>query len=92
MLDQEDDTELDDDWLTDYEQLPNFSKVRQKIVGKVKGSELPSVQRTQSYEEELVVRVRVPSRTERPPVIEPGTKGSHAIIGQAQNEGSRDSQ
>ena len=38
MLDQEDDPELDDEWLTAYEQLTRFSKAREKIVGRVKGS------------------------------------------------------
>ena len=39
MLDQEDDPELDDEWLTADEQLTRFSKDREKIVGRVKGSE-----------------------------------------------------
>ena len=39
-------------------------------------------------EEDLVVRERIPSRTERPSVREPGTNGNHAPIGQAQNYGS----
>ena len=39
MLDQEDDPELDDEWLTADEQLTRFSKPGQQIVGKVKGSE-----------------------------------------------------
>ena len=39
-------------------------------------------------EEDLVVRERVPIRTERPSVREPGTNGNHAPIGQAQNNGS----
>ena len=39
-------------------------------------------------EEDLAVRERVPSRTERPSFREPGTNGNHAPIGQAQNEGS----
>ena len=38
MLDQEDDPELDDEWLTDYEQLTRFSKAREQIVGRVKGT------------------------------------------------------
>ena len=38
-------------------------------------------------EEDLVVRDRVPSRTERPSVREPGTNGNHAPIGQAHNDG-----
>ena len=32
-------------------------------------------------EEDLVVRERVPSRTDRPSVREPGTNGNHAPIG-----------
>ena len=43
MLDQEDDQELEDEWLTADEQLTRFSKAREQIVGRVKGSELPSV-------------------------------------------------
>ena len=40
-----------------------------------------------STEEDLVVRERVPSRTERPSVIEPGTNGNHVPIFQAQKNG-----
>ena len=42
MLAQEDDPELDDEWLTAYEQVTRFRKPREKIVGRVKGSESPS--------------------------------------------------
>ena len=63
MLYQEDDPELDDEWLTYDEQLTRFSRARDKIVGRVKGSELPSVQGSQSSEEDLVVRERFPIRT-----------------------------
>ena len=66
MLDQEDDPELDDEWLTADEQLTRFRKAREKILGRVKGIESPSVQGPQSSEEELVLRERVPSRTEIP--------------------------
>ena len=83
MLDQEDDPELDDEWLTADEQLTRSSKAREKIVGRVKGTESPSVQGTQSSEEDLVVRERVPSWTEIPSVREPGTNRNHAPIGQA---------
>ena len=38
MLDQENDPELDNEWLTDDEQLTRFSKARKKILGKVKGT------------------------------------------------------
>ena len=60
MLDQEDDPELDDEWLTADEQLTRFSKAREKIVGRVKGTESPSVQGPQSSEEDLVVWKRTP--------------------------------
>ena len=49
---------------------------------------MPSVQGTQYSEEDLVVRKRVPIRTERPPVRETGTNGNHDPIGQAQDDGS----
>ena len=44
MLDQEDDPELDDEWLTTYEWLACLSKSRERIVGRVKGAESLSVQ------------------------------------------------
>ena len=88
MLDQEDDPELDDEWLTSNEQLTRFSKAREQIVVRVKGTESPSVQGPQSSEEYLVVRERVPSRNERPSIREPGTNRNHAPIGKAQNSGS----
>ena len=56
MLDQEDDPELDDEWLTADEQLTRFSKSREQIVGRVKVTESPSIQGPQSSEEDLVVR------------------------------------
>ena len=87
MLDQEYEPELDDQWLTVDDQLTRFSKARQKIVERVKVSELTSVKGTQSSEEDLVVRERVPSRTEIPSVREPGINGDHEPIGQAQNDG-----
>ena len=87
-LDQKYDPELDDEWLTADEQSTHFRKAREKIVGRVKGAESPSVQGPQSSEEDLVVRERVPSRTERPSVREPGINGNHAPIGQSQNNGS----
>ena len=88
MLDQEYDIELDDEWLTANEQLTRFSKAREQIIGGVKGTESPSVQGPQSSEADLVVRERVPSRTEIPSFRESGTNGNHAPIGQAQNSGS----
>ena len=84
MLDQEDDPELDYEWLTANEQLTCFRKDREQIVGRVKGTESPSVQGPQSSEEDLVVRERVPIRTERQAVREPGTNGNHAPVGQSQ--------
>ena len=50
MLDQEDDPELEDEWLTDDDRLTNFSKSREKIVVRVKGSESPYVQGNQVSE------------------------------------------
>ena len=44
MLDQEDDPELDDEWLTANEKLTYFSKAIKEIVERVKGSEYASVQ------------------------------------------------
>ena len=88
MLDQEDDPELDDEWLTADEQLTHFSKAREQIVGRVKGTELPSIQGPQYSDEDLVVRESVPSITEIPSFREPGTNGNHATIDQAQNSGS----
>ena len=38
MLDQEDDPDLDDEWLTADEQVTRFRKSREKIVGRVKGT------------------------------------------------------
>ena len=88
MLDQEDNPELDDEWLTADDQLTRFSKAREKIVRRVKGTESQFVQGPQSSEEDIVVREMVPSRTEIPSVREPDTNGNHASIGQAQNGGS----
>ena len=88
LLDQEDDPELYYEWLTADEQLTRFSKAREQIVGRVKGTESKYVQGPQSSEEYLVVRERVPSSTEIPSVRELGTNGNHAPIGQAQNSGS----
>ena len=50
MLDQEDDPYLDDKWLTSDECLTRFSKAIEKIVGRIKGSESPSVKGPQSSE------------------------------------------
>ena len=50
VLYQEDDPELDDAWLTADEQLTQFSKAREQILGRIKGSESPYVQGPQSSE------------------------------------------
>ena len=44
MLDQKDDLELDDEWLTTDEKLTRFSKAREQILGRVKGTESPYIQ------------------------------------------------
>ena len=51
---------------------------------------MPSIQGTQYYEEDLVLRDMVPSMNDRPSVREPGTNGNHALIGQAKNDGYSD--
>ena len=63
LLDQEDDPELDDEFLNADERLTSFSKAREKIMWRVNGEEFPSVQGARSSEEDLVVRERVPSMT-----------------------------
>ena len=88
MLDQEDYLELYDEWLTADERLTRFSKSREQILGRVKGTESPYVQGLQSSEGDLVVRERVTGKTERPSVNQPGTDGNHAPIGKAHNGGS----
>ena len=65
MLDQEYYPEFYGEWLFSNERLTRFRKSREKIVGIIKGSELPSVQGTQYYENDLVVRYMVTSRNER---------------------------
>ena len=49
---------------------------------------MPSVQVPQYFEEDLVVRERVPSRTKIPSFRETGTNGNNEPIGKAQNSGS----
>ena len=51
MLYQEEYPELDDEWLNANEWLTIFIKDREHILGRVKGSEFPSVQGTQYSEE-----------------------------------------
>ena len=69
--------------MTANDQLTRFSKAREKIVGRVKRSESPSIKGPQYSKEDLVVREKVPSRTERPSVREPGNNGNHAPIAQS---------
>ena len=76
--------------MTDDELLTRFRNPREPIVSRVKGAKSPSVQVPYSSEEDIVVRERVPIRNQRPEVIEPGTNGNHAPIGQAQNNGYSD--
>ena len=52
--------------MNDDYKLTNFRKSRDRIVGRYKISELPSVHVPRSTEEDLVVRERVPIRTEIP--------------------------
>ena len=63
MLDQEDDPKLDDYWLTADKRLTGFRKYIEQIIGRVKGAESIYVQGCKSYEEEIVIRERVTSRT-----------------------------
>ena len=39
MLDEEDDPDLDDEWLTDVERLKRFRKSRERIIGGLKVEE-----------------------------------------------------
>ena len=83
MLDQEDYTEFDDEWLTSNERLTCFSKTRDQIVGRGKGAESPYVQGHQYSEEELVVREKVTRRTERLSIRKYGTNGNNVTIGKS---------
>ena len=58
MLDKEYDPELDAECLTANERLTCLSKVIERILGRVKLSESPSVQGTKNSEEDIVVRER----------------------------------
>ena len=73
--------------MNDDERLTRFIKDIEQIVGRVKAAESPYVQGSQTYEEDLVVRARVSSRTKRPSVREPGTNRNHTPIGQEHNDG-----
>ena len=63
MLDQKNNPKLDDKWLDDDEQLKCYIIDREKILGRVKGSEIPPFKGYKYYHYYLVVRVRVTSRT-----------------------------
>ena len=69
--------------MTAYDQLTRFRKDREKIVWRIKGTESPYVQGPQYSEEDLVVRERVPSKTEIQSVREPVTNVNHAPIVQS---------
>ena len=88
VLNQENDLELDDKWLTANEWLTSFRRDRELVVVRFKVSEFPSVKGPQYYEEDLVVRERVPSRTEMPSSNEPGIYGDHIPIGPERNVNS----
>ena len=77
MLDQEDYTELYQQWFN-YEN--RFKKNINQIVGRVKVVETPYIKGNQYSEEYLVVWDRVPSITQRPSVIDPGTNRSHVTV------------
>ena len=81
---------MDDEWLTADEQLTHFSKARERILSRIKVSELPYIQGPQSSEEELVVRERFTSIAYSPSVREPVTNGNDAPVGQLQKNGSSD--
>ena len=72
-------------WLTTDERLTHFIKAIYQILGRLKRSEYPSIKGPQSSEEGLVVREKVPSRTERPQVREPGTNDNHVTVCQSHN-------
>ena len=88
MLEQEYDPDLDDEWLTYNDKLTCFNKAIYRIVGRVKGSESPYFQGTQSYEKDLVIMERVTHSTERSPYSELITNGNHVPVVQAQNGSS----
>ena len=81
ILYQENDPELDDEWLTSNDKLTSFSKYRARIIGRIKGEDSLYVQGPQNSEEYLVVRERSPINTERSLVSEPGTNCNHAPVG-----------
>ena len=77
MFDQEDDPELDDEWLTTDDQSARFRKSRQKVLGRFKRADSPYVTVPQNSEEDIVVRERAKGNTERPSQSEIGTGGNH---------------
>ena len=87
MLKQEDDPYLDEEWLTYDERSARFIKYREHIVGKSIRAEMPSVQGHKSSEEDLVIRERVPIKTEIKQDNNTGNNGIHATIVQVHNDG-----
>ena len=81
MLYQENVPELDGGCLIINEQLTCFSKARERILGAVKVAEYPSVQGTQSSEEDVYVWERYPINTERLPVSKYNANVNHAPVG-----------
>ena len=85
MIDQGNGPEFDYEWLAANEKFARFSKAIDKILRRFKGAEFPYIQGYQPSEKLLVVRERVPSRTDWSYVSEPGTNGNHAPIGKVWN-------
>ena len=77
---------MDSEWLNFYEKLTSFNKASERIVWRVKGADLESVQGDQFSEEYIVLRERVTSKNDRPSISETSTYGNHAPVGQAQDE------
>ena len=78
MLYQENDPELYDRLLTTDGRLTRFRKVRDRIVGRVKGSDSPCVKGTQYYEKDLVVWEMGTIRNESSSVSKSSTNWNHA--------------
>ena len=81
MVDQENYQWLDAGSLNADERLARLRKAREKIVGKVKGADSPSLQSPQSSNKYLVECQRIPISTNRSPFIESITNGNDAPVG-----------
>ena len=77
ILDQENDPDLDDEWLTADERLTHFIKDRERIVERTKVAESPYVQGPQYFEEELIICERYPISTKSKSVSETITNMNH---------------